>query len=138
MRTSVKQRIEVIRRLQGAGISWEHADMLRRISMTLQRWGELECGDGNDYASWAIERDEQTGKPYMVRSPHDGKPRRTPVADKEKGALKRLQTIMSHYPNYVAYHQTDPRGCAVYVVRKDDIPEGATLDSCYNRGIAVY
>ena len=138
MRTSVKQRVEVIRRLQGAGISWEHANILRRISMTLQRWGELECGDGNDWASWAIERDEQTGKPYMVRYPHDGKPRRTPVADREKGALKRLQAIMSHYPNYVAYHQTDPRGCAVYVVRKDDIPEGATLDSCYNRGIAVY
>ena len=106
--------------------------------MTLQRWGELECGDGNDYASWAIERDEQTGKPYMVRYPHDGKPRRTPVADREKGALKRLQAIMSHYPAYVAYHQTDPRGCAVYVVRKDDIPEGAKLDSYYNRGIAVY
>ena len=138
MRTSVKQRVEVIRRLQGAGISWEHANILRRISMTLQRWGELECGDGNDWVSWAIERDEQTGKPYMVRYPHDGKPRRTPVADREKGALKRLQAIMSHYPNYVAYHQTDPRGCAVYVVRKDDIPEGATLDSCYNRGIAVY
>ena len=138
MRTSVKQRVEVIRRLQDAGISYEHANALRRISMTLQRWGELECGDGNDYASWAIERDEATGKPYMVRYPHDGKPRRTPVADREKGALKRLQAIMSQYPQYVAYHQTDPRGCAVYVVRKDDIPEGTKLDSCYNRGIAVY
>ena len=138
MRTSVKERVEVIRRLQDAGISYEHANALRRISMTLQRWGELECGDGNDYASWAIERDEQTGKPYMVRYPHDGKPRRTPVADREKGALKRLQAIMTHYPAYVAYHQTDPRGVAVYVVRKDDIPEGATLDSCYSRGIAVY
>ena len=138
MRTTAKQRYEVINRLQAAGISYEHAQALRRISMTLQRWGELECGDGNDYASWAIERDEQTGKPYMVRYPHDGKPHRTPVADREKGALKRLQAIMTHYPAYVAYHQTDPRGCAVYVVCKDDIPEGAMLDSCYNRGIAVY
>ena len=138
MRTSVKERVEVIRRLREAGISWEHANTVRRISMTLQRWGELECGDGNDYASWAIERDEQTGKPYMVRYPHNGKSYRTPVADREKGALKRLQAIMSHYPNYVAYHQTDPRGCAVYVVRKDDIPEGVKLDSCYSRGIAVY
>ena len=138
MRTSVKQRIEVIRRLQGAGISWEHANTLRRISMTLQRWGELECGDGNDYASWAIERDEQTGRPYMVHYPYDGKPRRKLVADREKGALKRLQAIMGQYPQYIAYHQTDPRGCAVYVIRKDDIPEGVKLDSCYNRGIAVY
>ena len=57
MRTSVKQRVEVIRRLQDAGISWEHANTLRRINMTLQRWGELECnGD--------IQRDETTGIPY--------------------------------------------------------------------------
>ena len=132
MRTSVKERVEVIRRLQDAGISWEHANTLRRISMTLQRWGELECnGD--------IQRDETTGIPYA----HYGRGTQGPfltskVPDREKGALKRLQAIMSQYPQYVAYHQTDPRGCAVYVVRKDDIPEGAKLDSCYSRGIAVY
>ncbi len=132
MRTSVKQRVEVIRRLQEAGISWGHANTLRRISMTLQRWSTDECnGD--------IQRDESTGKPYR----HYGRGTQGPfiteaIADREAGALKRLQIIMGHYPAYVAYHQTDPRGCAVYVVHKDDIPEGAKLDSCYNRGIAVY
>lgn len=138
MRTTAKQRYEVLSRLQTAGISYEHANALRRISMTLSRWGELECGDGNDYCSWAIERDETTGKPYMVTYPHDGKSRRTPVADRERGALKRLQAIVSHYPDYMAYHQTDPRGCAVYMVRKSDVPEGTSIDSVYNRGIAVY
>ena len=132
MRTSVKQRVEVIRRLQEVGISWEHANTLRRISMTLQRWGELECnGD--------IQRDESTGIPYYHYGRGTSGPFQTSkVPDREKGALKRLQAIMSHYPQYIAYHQTDPRGCAVYVVRKDDIPEGAKVDSCYNRGIAVY
>ena len=141
MRTSVKERVEVIRRLQEAGISWEHANTLRRISMTLQRWGELECGNSNVMFSYGIERDGETGKPYMVRYYHNGVLKnitKEPIPDREKGALKRLQAIMTHYPAYVAYHQTDPRGCAVYVVRKDDIPEGAKLDSCYNRGIAVY
>ncbi len=138
MSTTAKERYEVLSRLEKAGISYEHANALRRISMTLQRWGELECGDGNDYCSWSIERDEVTDKPYMVTYPHNGKSRRRPVADREKGALKRLQAIMSKHPDLLAYHQTDPRGCAVYLVRKSDVPEGTNIDSVYSRGIAVY
>ena len=138
MRTTAKQRYEVLSRLQAAGISYQDANALRRISMTLSRWGELECGDGNEHCSWAIERDEVTGKPYMVTYAHNDKARRTPVADREKGALKRLQAIVAHYPDFVAYHQTDPRGCAVYVLRKDDVPVGSSIDSVYNRGVAVY
>jgi len=138
MSTTAKERYEVLSRLEKAGISYEHANALRRISRTLSRWGELECGDGNDYCSWSIERDEVTDKPYMVTYPHDGKSRRRPVADREKGALKRLQAIMSKYPDLLAYHQTDPRGCAVYVLRKDDVPVGSSIDSVYNRGVAVY
>lgn len=34
----------------------EDAESLRRISMTLHRWHELECGDGNEHGSWSIER----------------------------------------------------------------------------------
>lgn len=46
----------IIRPLLAAGISEDDALALRRIAMTLHRWHELECGDGNDYGSWAIER----------------------------------------------------------------------------------
>jgi hypothetical protein len=74
----------------------------------------------------------------MVTYPHDGKSRRRLVADREKGALKRLQAIVAQYPEFIAYHQTDPRGCAVYLVRKSDVPEGTNIDSVYSRGIAVY
>ena len=42
--------------LQSAGISYHDAIALRRISMTLHRWHEFECGDGNDYSSWCIVR----------------------------------------------------------------------------------
>ena len=138
MRVSIKERMLVLERLGKLGLGYDDAQALRRISMTLSRWGELECGDGNDYCSWSIERDEVTDKPYMVTYPHDGKSRRRPVADREKGALKRLQAIMSKYPDLLAYHQTDPRGCAVYLVRRSEVPEGTSIDSVYNRGIAVY
>lgn len=138
MRVSIKERMLVLERLGKLGIGYDEAQALRRISMTLSRWGELECGDSNDRTSWGIERDESTDKPYMVYHPHNGKSYRVKVADREKGALKRLQAIVAHYPDFVAYHQTDPRGCAVYLVRKSDIPEGASIDSVYSRGIAVY
>jgi hypothetical protein len=143
MATTAKERYEVLSRLEKAGISYEHAKALRRISMTLSRWGELECGDGNEYGSWAIERDESTEVPYMVHHRYmhgQGKDtvHRTRIADREKGALKRLQAIIAQYPEFVAYHQTDPRGCAVYLVRKSDVPEGTDIDSVYSRGIAVY
>lgn len=64
--------------------------------------------------------------------------RRYKIADREGGALKRLGKIMAKYPALTAYHQTDPRGAALYVIPRADIPEGADIGSCYNRGVAVY
>lgn len=125
-----------IARLADWGFTYGEWQALRRISMTLSRWGELECGDSNNYSSWAIERDEKTGKPYRVVYPHMGKSRRYPVADREKGALRRMEKIMAGHPGYVGYYQTDPRGCAVYVVRVSDL-EGGDIDSLYTRGVAV-
>jgi hypothetical protein len=128
-------------RLISAGISFEHARELRRISMTLHRWHELECGDGNKYASWCISRGKKTGgvfeydengRPYIERHAHsENKPSYTLIADKERGALKRLASIMANYPKLTAYVQTDPRGCALYV--------GEELTATnYSHGIAIY
>ena len=142
MRVSIKERMLVLERLGKLGLGYDDAQALRRISMTLSRWGELECGDSNEHASWAIERDEATDKPYMVTHYHNpgiySNGRKRAIPDKEKGALKRLQAIMSKHPDLLAYHQTDPRGCAVYVLRKDDVLVGSSIDSMYNRGVAVY
>lgn len=103
---------ELLSRLANRGINVDFAtaNTLRLAELTLRRWADLECGDGNDYASWAIERDEATGKPYMCRYPHSGKMSRYPVADHEKGALKRVKATGLHF-----YHQADPRGAALYV-----------------------
>ena len=128
-------------RLIQAGISFPHAQELRRISMTLHRWHELECGDGNNYASWSIVRGKKTGKvfeydddgkPYLERHVHtSNEPTYSLIADRERGAQKRLSAIMANYPILTAYIQGDPRGCALY------IGEGLT-DSNYSHGIAVY
>lgn len=122
-------------RLHHLGITMEHAIQLRRIEMTLQRWSERECGD--EYGR-AIERDEETGIPYETYDlGQNGKRGRHRIADKEKGALKRLAAIMEFYPELVAYHQGDPRGCALYIVKRADVPQGERLDSYYTRGVAV-
>ena len=52
--------------------------------------------------------------------------------------LVRLAKIMKRYPTLTAYHQGDPRGASLYILRPGDIPEGADPDSHYNRGVAVY
>lgn len=63
------------------------------------------------------------------------------MPDREKGARKRLNNIMAKYLGTdIAgiYVQGDPRGAALYILRKGDVPEGADPDSYYSRGIAVY
>lgn len=105
--------------------------------MTFHRWDELECGDSNDFNSWAIERDETTGKPYMHVYPHNGKSSRRPIADRERGAQRRLDAIMTAHPEFIAYHQGDCRGAALYLLRRSDLRVGESVDSVYTRGFCV-
>ena len=130
------------------------AESLRRISMTLHRWHELECGDSNSYGSWAIvrgrkDRDgfthDDDGKPF-IESHHffHGKGNDyvsyTSIADCEGGARRRLARIMARYPSLQAYVQTDPRGCALYILTPEQmngvLPQ--EIDAIYSRGLAVF
>lgn len=130
--------------LIAAGVAYQDALALRRIAMTLHRWFELECGDGNSYGSWAIERDDNgDGPPFMVRHHYlHGKGKdyttRTRIPDREASAKQRLAAIMARYPALGYYIQGDPRGAVLFILRPGDIPEGATADSCYSRGVAVF
>ena len=126
-----EQRASMFRALEMNGINYDDAHALRRISMTLNRWHEMECG--SEYGS--VERDEVTGKTYSVNA-HTGK--RFPTPDRETGALKRLNGIMAKYPALSAYVQGDPRGAALYILRPGDVPAGEKADSFYSNGIAVY
>ena len=105
--------------------------------MTLHRWHEMECGDGNGY----IERDEKTGKPRYFNARANYLAANDPrawsaIPDREKGALKRLATIMKRYPDFVEYVQTDPRGASLYICKRSETPR--PIEQHYSRGIAVH
>jgi hypothetical protein len=126
------------------GFTGGEADSLRRISMTLRRWHELECGADNG----VIERDENTGAPYWRNHNHSylsaNDPRaRIRIADRKMGALRRLAAIMAARNDRESvalshYVQTDPRGAALYLIRPGDVPAGADVGSYYSRGVCVY
>ena len=122
---------ECLPRLTAIGISYSDAIELRKVAMQLHSWHEQECG--NDHG--CIERDETTGKPYWRSSRSD---HRHVIADREKGAQKRLGKIMARYPNLTAYVQGDPRGASLYILRPGDVPAGEQTDAYYSRGLAVY
>lgn len=141
------EQLDILRSL---GFTRDEAEQLRRISMTLHRWHERECGDGNG----CIERDETTNKPFWLNSTTM---RRYSIPDRETGARKRLEAIIkarnertlikpsggiiteAERSGAVApYIQTDPRGAALYILRPGDVPEGKEADSYYSRGICIY
>ena len=111
------------------GFTYDEANTLRRAQMTLHRWSEEECNG-------TIQRDEVTGKTYRVWDT-GRKMAQTPCPDRETGAIKRIKAIMAKHYHLTFYHQTDPRGCALYVIHKADIPADTLLDACYNRGFGV-
>jgi hypothetical protein len=116
MKTAYEKNMEINQRMsrRGIDISLNYIDTLRRAELILHRWAELECGDGNDYQSWAIERDEKTNKPYMHTYPHQGESRRYAIADREAGALRRIAAICKERGLYF-FHQGDPRGSQLYI-----------------------
>lgn len=87
----------------------ETAYTLRRAEMVLHRWAEEECN-----GTIQREGDQGDGKPF--RNYGIGS-RSHQIPDREAGALRRVAKVCKdaglHY-----YHQTDPRGCALYVSTK--------------------
>ena len=102
-------------------LSFDDANTLRRAELALQRWGEQECGDGRGW----IARDE-AGKPWW-HSAWTGN--MFAVADRERGALRRIAEVCKRN-GLQFFHQTDPRGCALYVSNEP------LTDSDYSRGVA--
>lgn len=125
-------RARLLSRLAELGFTFGEAQQLRRIEMTLSRWSEHECNG-------TIQRDGEDG---------DGKPRRywenrmgehvrgSLVPDRERGALARLARIMAIHPELVSYHQTDPRGAALYIVSRAELGD-RNLSGNYTMGVAI-
>ncbi len=144
-----KQKFALYARLQELGFTYEESVALRRIEMTLRRWAEAECNG-------EIFRSETTNKPFRaqnVRGVAFGSTERIwPIADREAGALKRLAAIIDNrnlrcspdsledFNDVLAYHQTDPRGCMLYLVKRSDLSHGGEklpIETAYVRGLAV-
>lgn len=128
-------------RVLALGFTDAEFDALRRISMTLHRWHEHEC-NGNIQR----EGDDCEGKPRWHSGMGNGKGYR--IADKERGALKRLKLIVddrnvrdavhSESPDLLhSYVQGDPRGAALYLVTASEL-RGQPIESVYSRGVAIY
>ncbi len=123
-----KERNNTLTALARLGITPADAAILVRASATLHTWHEHECNG-------TIQRDEDTGKCYWYNADTGKKLWRT--SDREAGALRRIERTLTKYPSLVAYVQGDPRGCALYILRPGDVPEGCNAESYYSRGIAV-
>ncbi len=62
------------------------------------------------------------GQAYMTYDKgFNGQRGKYPIADRETGAIKRLDTIMLGKGHLWYYIQGDPRGCALYIGRNDDL-----------------
>lgn len=140
----IENRGRVYDRLHALGFETFEIDQLFRIERALQRWAERECGDGSD---WAIERNEETGKPFLVyHGQHAGKNyyafKPQALQDREASSLKRLSKIVGDRnarcdEAVIEYHQGAPRGCQVYIVPVAELRGGADIHSVYTRGVAV-
>lgn len=95
---------------QRGGIYIDHARTLRRAQMTLHRWAEEECNG-------TIQREGEDGDgiPHRWSNGDRSAPRDLgPIPDRERGALARVEAVCKAAGLYY-WHQTDPRGCALYV-----------------------
>jgi hypothetical protein len=142
MRTTKRQHEARFVEMMGTlGFTADETCALLKAERTLHRWSELECGTGDDRVSISVERDEQTGKPFRrVRYMGAGgkwQDRKSPCRDMEGAALRRIGGIFGSKPGLSFYHQGDPRGCALYVLRAGDVPAGEDVNAYYSRGIPV-
>jgi hypothetical protein len=138
-KTKKARLIHLSNALTNLGFSSSEIDQLLSVERGLHRWHELECGTGNDRVSVSVERDEKTEKPFkrvQFQTRSGWIDRKTPCRDMEKANLSRLSRIMEG-KTCKAYVQGDPRGCALYILRPGDVPEGCDSHAYYSRGLAI-
>jgi hypothetical protein len=127
------RQTEQIRSLEAVGFTQAEAETLRRISMTLSHWAETECNG-------EVEVNDD-GKAFRVHQGHapTWEVSRWPIPNREAGAIRRLGKMMQDHPGFDFFHQTDPRGAALYIYRPDDLKPGQSIDRVYSSiGICVY
>ena len=88
---------------------------LKRLAGTIHQWNEDEC---NGAIQWEGDNEETPRRYYL--DDHGTYTRPGPViVDKESRALESARKIASKHGLSI-YHQTDPRGIALYVYNAAD------------------
>jgi hypothetical protein len=125
--------INLWRQLEPLGVQVEEMFDLLTLSRTLSSWDTRECNG-------EIERDDDSGNTYRVirmRIHGLARDRREPIPDRASAALVRASDLAGRH-GLTAYHQGDPRGCSLYLLRPGDVREGENVHAVYaGRGIAV-
>ena len=124
-RRQAERYMRLCGQLDAHGVTQDEVDALLRCSRVLSTWAEHECNG-------AIQRDEKTDKPYWYNCTGERMGR---TSDREAGALRRAKTICERH-GLTMYHQGDPRGCALWVIRPRDC-DRCTVESSYTNGVAV-
>ena len=127
-----RQKYDARDHLIKLGFTYDEADSLLRAANRLRRWHELECG-----VDWGGIYREDDGS-LTKYTATDGRHRPYHGPDYETLALRRIKKIMAAHPHLGYYVQGDPRGCSLYILRPEDVPEGKSVDTYYFRGIPVF
>jgi hypothetical protein len=90
-----------------AGINNERALQLQKISRSLHRLDEISCNCG-----------------------------KTPQQEKREENLEKQAQSIAKEHGFIAYHQSDPRGWSLYLVKPEQIGT-YSIEAVYDRGIAV-
>ena len=115
-------------RLSRHGMFPEDVFKLIQCSRQMNRWGTAHCnGD--------VQTDEDTGKIYRYWGVGDKPPQLVSIPDRGKAILARASKIARAHHLYV-YHQSDPRGCSLYLLRRKDMKNKDNIQ--YTNGVALY
>jgi len=116
-REEMNHRQQNFAELIQAGISASDADAFQRISRSLHKLDESLC---NGFVDWRGNWDEAA----EMR------------AEKRSNRLEGKATELAQKYGFIAYHQSDPRGWSLYLVKPDQLGQ-YSIDAIYNRGIGV-
>lgn len=116
--------------LKRMGLRAEEIGTLERAAARLHRWAEWQCGVTEGH----VEQDD-AGQWWEVRH-SAGREVRRRVNDLGAVAWRRVVRVWQAHPDLVMYNQTDPRGCALYILRRADVGD-ADIARVYSRGVAV-
>ncbi len=98
---------------------------LKRLAKIIHKWNEDECNG-------IIQYDDDGITPRRYHNDRYGCPcvPGSAVPDKSEAAVENARKIAAKHGLSI-YHQSDPRGCSLYVYNAHDL-KGRKIDECYS------